>query len=75
MVRTVSLKPRYKVRQPSADLCILEGFVEAGLDKEDVYMFKLAFARLKGEEDLLIGGLPWAHYPHNILYGVWHLAR
>ena len=62
-------QPRYKQRQPSADVGILESFLtEGGLDKEDVQMFKLAYARLKGEEeDRVIEDLPWAHYPNYIL--------
>ncbi len=59
--------PRFKPRPSTAEQGILEGFVEEGLDREDVKMFKLALARLKGEGNPLVEGLPWAHYPHNIL--------
>ena len=60
-------RPRFKRRPSVSDQNILESFIEEGLDKEDVQMFKLALARLKGEGDSLVEGLPWAHYPHNIL--------
>ena len=60
-------RQRFKRRPAPAELSILEGFLEEGLDKEDVQMFKLALARLKGEGHLLTKDLGWAHYPHNIL--------
>lgn len=60
-------RQRFKKRPASAELGIFEGFLEEGLDKEDVQMFKLALARLKGMGHLLTKDLGWAHYPHNIL--------
>ena len=60
-------KARYKRRSSMCDSEVLESFVKAGLDKEDVQMFKLAIGRLRDEEDLLVSDLPWAHYPHHIL--------
>lgn len=67
VVKQVPPKPRFKRRTAGVDSGILEGFLERGLDKEDVQMFKLALAGLKSEGDLLACDLAWAHYPHNIL--------
>ena len=67
VVKPAPPRPRFKPRPSSSEQDILGGFVEAGLDKEDVQMFKLALSRLKGEGESLVEGLPWAHYPHNIL--------
>lgn len=60
-------KPRFKRRSSVCDMEILDGFVEEGLDKEDVEMFKLAMARLRDLEEALVEDLPWAHYPSYIL--------
>jgi hypothetical protein len=61
-------KPKFKRRAAGLELGILGGFLEEGLDKEDVQMFKQALSRLRGEEDPLTQDLAWAHYPHNILW-------
>ena len=67
VIKPAPPRPRFKPRPSASEQSILEGFVEEGMDREDVQMFKLALARLKGEGDHLVEGLPWAHYPHNIL--------
>ena len=60
-------KPRYKRRSSVCEVEVLDVFLEEGLDKEDVQMFKLAMARLKDREDPLVDDVPWAHYPYYIL--------
>lgn len=60
-------KPRYKRRVSVAETAVVDDFLEAGLDSEDIQMFKLAMARLKDAGDPVVEDIPWAHYPHNIL--------
>lgn len=67
VVKPLPPKPRFKRRPAIAEHGVLEAFLTGELDREDVQMFKLALARLKGEQDSLLEGVVWAHYPHNIL--------
>ncbi len=60
-------KARYKRRLSVVDAQVRESFLEEGLDKEDVQMFKLAMARLRDEEDSAVENTSWAHYPCYIL--------
>ena len=67
-VKPAPRKPKYKKRSLKMEDEILERFIEQGLDKEDVLMFKLAVGRLKELRDELVGHVSWAYYPHNILF-------
>lgn len=67
VINHVPPKPRFKKRLPNTEQAILGRFLEAGLDKEDVQMFRMAMARLKEKGDLLTSDVAWAHYPHHIL--------
>ena len=67
-------KPQFKRRSAKAEEEVVMGFVgRGGPDKEEVHMLKLAMARMKAEEEgegegeKLLGGMVWAHFPHNIL--------
>ena len=61
-------KAKYKKRTAVAEEDIVDELLTTGPSKEDVQMFKLALARLAGEEDGLAEGVHWAHYPDDILF-------
>ena len=67
VTKPVPPKPQFKKRSAVSEGEVLVGFVERGLDREDVQMFKFALGRLKGEGMMLTMDTLWAHYPHNIL--------
>ena len=65
--KPVPRRPQFKKRPTKGEEEILGSFLEKGLDKEDVLMMKLAFAKLKGMGDEMVEGMHWSYYPHNIL--------
>ncbi len=59
--------PKYRKRTAIADAELMRRFLRDSFDSEDVLMMRLAYLRLKGTVSELTAGIPWAHYPSNIL--------
>lgn len=60
-------RPMFKSRGEEEEEKLVGRMRDELPDKEDVAMFRLALRRLKEEGAELVGGVSWAHYPHDIL--------
>ena len=60
-------RPMFKSRGEEEEEKLARRMRDELPDKEDVAMFRLALGRLKEEGVELVGGVSWAHYPHDIL--------
>ena len=61
-------RPMFKPRgEGEEERLVRETVKEDSLDKEDIAMLRLALRRLREEGAGLVGGVNWAHHPHDIL--------